>query len=164
MQFRKRLLTCLELRWAKRLYVVYAAVLYSLYAAEAVGVLKGLVDDVVNLWFLPALAAAVIARRRLHRLMGEREAALAFMELVSRDPYFCTVAELTVRAIALFGASLSVAIMASYWLRNTMFGIILSLTLFTFIYSRAAGRELKRLREELELVKNMKKAYEEVKF
>jgi len=85
------------------------------------------------------------------------------MELVARNPYFCTAAELTVKAVALFGASLAVAVVASYWLRNTMFGIVLSLTLFTLLYSRAAGRELKRLGEELELVEKMKKAYEEVK-
>jgi|GEM_PF-2383850 len=163
MRFRKRLLSCIELHWAKRLYLVYAAVLYSLYLAEAAGLLKGVVDSVVNLWFLPALAAAVIARRKLLKIVGEQEAALALMELVARNPYFCTAAELTVKAVALFGASLAVAVVASYWLRNTMFGIVLSLTLFTLLYSRAAGRELKRLGEELELVEKMKKAYEEVK-
>jgi len=162
MRFRKRLLNCVELRWAKRLYVGYAVVLYSLYLAEAAGLLKGVADGVAGLWFLPALAAAVIARRKLLKIMGEQEAALALMELVSKDPYFCTAAELTVRAIALFGASLLVAMVASYWLRNTI-GIVLSLTLFTLLYSRATGRELKRLREELELVERMKKAYEEVK-
>jgi len=163
MRFRKRLLSCIELHWAKRLYMGYAVVLYSLYLAEAAGLLRGVVNAVISLWFLPALAAAIIARRRLLRVMGEQEAALALMELVSRDPYFCTAAELTVKAVALFGAALLLAIVAGYWLRDTIFGVALSLTLFTLLYSRATGRELKKLREELEFVEKMKKAYEEVK-
>jgi tRNA U34 5-methylaminomethyl-2-thiouridine-forming methyltransferase MnmC len=163
MRFRKRLLSCVELQWARRLYGAYAIVLYALYVAEAAGFLKGVADKVLGVWFLPALAAAAIARRKLLKIMGEEEAALALMELVSRNPYFCTAAELTVKAIALFGASLSAAVAAGLWFRNEMFGIVLSLTLFALLYSRATGRELKRLREELELVEKMKKAYEEVK-
>lgn len=163
MKFKKRLLTCLEFYWAKRLYVIYLAAFFTAYITDSLRLSAGFKESVLSLWFVPALASGIIARRFVRKVANEKEAALALMQFIAERPYFCTVAELTTRAIAIFAASIGAAAAASIWLKDSYVSIAIALTLFAVAYARLTGRELKKMVEEFQLAEKFREAHEEIK-
>lgn len=163
--WRARLLTCIELLWAKRLYGIYLIALFSIYFAKRLlgaAWLSHVEAQLIWLWFAPALAAAVMGRRRIKAIRDEREAALALMEFVHERRHFCTAADLTVKAVALMGVLSFLSLLMSLLIPEAEVRLALLLALFAALYSRMVGRELKRLRRELELEEELKKSYEKI--
>ena len=165
MVWRGRLLTCVELLWAQRLYAIYVAVLFSVYLARRLlgtAWLEEVELRLAGLWFVPALAAVAVGRLRMSDIRDEREAALALMEFVHRRGGFCTAASLTVKAVALLGVLSFAVLMLTPLLPEFHMRLALLLTLFALLYSWMVGRELDQLRRELELLEELKKSYEKI--
>lgn len=163
-EFRRRVLSCLQLYWASRLYLIYLVLLSASYIAELLlPQLASATYVVLGLWFLPALAASIIARRRVYKLRDEDEAILAYVEFVGRHGYFCAVAKLTVEALALFGASVAFAVVASIFFRDAYLSLAYGIALFAVLYSWTVSKELERLKKDLELLAKVKRSYERIK-
>lgn len=166
-KFRKRLLACYQLLWLERLYLAYGLLLLLVYTVERLwpsSPTAQLKFVVLANWFVPLLAASVIARRKVLGLRNETEAALALMEFVHRRGYFCTAAGLTAMSVALMAVTWLAAVLLSGFLRLDYPAMyIVATALFVTAFYYYVDRELKRLRQDLELVEKLKTSYERVK-
>ncbi|AFA39696.1 hypothetical protein Pogu_1669 [Pyrobaculum oguniense TE7] len=164
-KFRKRLHACYQLLWLKRLYLAYGLLLLLVYTVERLwpsSPAAQLKFVVLANWFVPLLAASVIARRKVLGLRNE--AALALMEFVHRRGYFCTAAGLAAMSVALLAVTWLAAVLLSGFLRLDYPAMyIVATALFVTAFDYYVDRELKRLRQDLELVEKLKTSYEKVK-
>ncbi|MCX8136291.1 hypothetical protein [Pyrobaculum aerophilum] len=67
----------------KRLYVIYLAAFFTAYITDSLRLSAGFKEFVLSLWFVPALASGIIARRLVRKVANEKEAALALMQFIA---------------------------------------------------------------------------------
>lgn len=163
LHFKRKYTSCLQLLWAARLYTVYLFLFFAGFVLEKLLAVEA-TFYILNAWFLPAVIAIVIGRIATARVQDEREAALALSEFVSRRGYFCTVAQLTVEALILFGALTSATLFMGMWIPELYVRVVVFMTAFALIYSRLVNRELRKLKYEIECFDELKRAYEKIKF
>lgn len=169
MKPRRRLVSCLQLMWAKRIFTAYFFL--ALGAAAAYILLDLLAPTYVYLALalelylfiaaLPlALAAAVAGRIQARRVKDDREALLALMQIAHERGAFCVKAELVARAFAYFGISIVVMVLT---LRLPFpLSLPLSAGVFVILYSRFVSRMIETIAEELEYVRKLREKYEEL--
>ncbi|MEM1569088.1 MAG: hypothetical protein QXI84_11455 [Thermofilaceae archaeon] len=104
----------------------------------------------------------IVGRALSARVRDEREAALALLEFVGKRGYFCTVAKLTAWTTVILGTLVLATLILARWISEPFVTLAVFTMAFAVAYSRLLYRELDKLKDEIDCLSELKKAYEKI--